>query len=256
MNIKLSIIAVLLFLPTLILPQNKYDFKQAANETKEFFRIPSNWESKDFILAASLSAVSYGLMHFDADVKNFGQENNQYSESIIAEFGRIWGEPYFTFGIGIISIITGNSNGNVANKQLGFEILQSSLYSVLVTQTIKMSIGRARPYMNEGAFSFSPFQLINNDRWSFPSGHTTLAFSLSTVLAANEKNDLLKIVYFIPAVLTGASRIYQNHHWLSDVFMGAAIGYFCGSWINDLHAETELVNPTPPIPILNFTFQF
>jgi hypothetical protein len=31
------------------------------------------------------------------------------------------------------------------------------------------------------------------------------------------------------------SRIYQHQHWLSDEIPAAAIGYFVGNWVVDLH---------------------
>ena len=67
---------------------------------------------------------------------------------------------------------------------------------------------------------------------------------------------LLKIVAFIPAFLTAISRVYQNYHWTSDVFLGAMIGYFTGKFITDLHKETELSGQINHAPILSLKLSF
>ena len=80
--------------------------------------------------------------------------------------------------------------------------------------------------------------------------------NLSTLLAANTNNNYLKALAFVPALLTASSRMYQNHHWASDVFLGAAIGYFTGKFITDLHKQNEVdprINNTPLIS-LSLTF--
>ena len=46
----------------------------------------------------------------------------------------------------------------------------------------------------------------------------------------------------IPAFLTGISRIYHDKHWSSDVFLGAAIGYFTARFVNNLHDNLEVKN--------------
>jgi membrane-associated phospholipid phosphatase len=102
-----------------------------------------------------------------------------------------------------------------------------------------MTLGRARPYTNEGSANYHLFSLWNDDYHSLPSGDVTLAFSLSTVLSKNSKSDLLKIISYIPAVLTIASRINRDMHWSSDVFLAAAIGYCVGDWVTNLHDGKE-----------------
>ena len=89
--------------------------------------------------------------------------------------------------------------------------------------------------MNEGSGSFRPFTFFNADYNSFPSGHSTSAFALSTVMSRHAHSTALKIIAYTPAALTLFSRIYQDKHWVSDELIGAAIGYFVGNWVVDLH---------------------
>ncbi len=59
---------------------------------------------------------------------------------------------------------------------------------------------------------------------SFPSGHTAGAFCIYLLLALFFKRNLLSVLFFILAFLTGISRIYLLQHFLIDVVFGAMIG--------------------------------
>ena len=59
---------------------------------------------------------------------------------------------------------------------------------------------------------------------SFPSGHTITAFAVFMILVLMVKNNLLKALFMIIAILAGWSRVYLSQHFLGDVFSGALIG--------------------------------
>jgi hypothetical protein len=73
---------------------------------------------------------------------------------------------------------------------------------------------------------------FNTDQTSFPSGHATLAFAFSSVMANYLDNAYWKIGWYSIAALVGTARIYHDKHWLSDVVMGSAIGYFIGDYVS------------------------
>jgi len=61
---------------------------------------------------------------------------------------------------------------------------------------------------------------------SFPSGHTTTAFFGAHLLAKEVKDSQpwLAVVGYGLATTTGALRVANNAHWVSDVLVGAGIG--------------------------------
>lgn len=62
---------------------------------------------------------------------------------------------------------------------------------------------------------------------SFPSGHTIAAFSIATIFARRyRKHRWVPWVSYGLASLVGFSRIPLQSHFPSDVFVGAALGYF------------------------------
>jgi len=62
---------------------------------------------------------------------------------------------------------------------------------------------------------------------SFPSGHTIAAFSAATVIARRYGTHHRWVTYaaYGSATLVGFSRVSLSSHFVSDVFMGAALGY-------------------------------
>ncbi len=61
---------------------------------------------------------------------------------------------------------------------------------------------------------------------SFPSGHTTQAFIAARYLDKEfgEKYPWVKYTGYALASFTGASRVLNNRHWISDVLVGAGLG--------------------------------
>lgn len=63
---------------------------------------------------------------------------------------------------------------------------------------------------------------------SMPSGHTTQAFQLAAMLDMeyHEDSPWIGVGGYAVASATGALRMFNNKHWISDVMVGAGIGIF------------------------------
>lgn len=65
--------------------------------------------------------------------------------------------------------------------------------------------------------------------YSFPSGHTTTAFCIATLLVLSFKfSNSIKMTLFTIALIVGISRIYLLQHFFLDVYAGAILGTFSG----------------------------
>ncbi|MFA6570999.1 MAG: phosphatase PAP2 family protein [Bacteroidota bacterium] len=93
----------------------------------------------------------------------------------------------------------------------------------IVTTGIKVITGRARPFMERDNLYFKPFNL-KDEYLAFPSGHTTVAFAVATVLACKIDTWWSYPLFYSAALSTGLARIYLDKHWISDVILGAAVG--------------------------------
>lgn len=117
-------------------------------------------------------------------------------------------------------------------RRYGAAILLSIGIGALITNLwLKPWICRPRPYTNEGSI-FHELWLVmgqhsESDK-SFPSGHTTAAFSAMTAvfLVGNRR---ISWTAFIFGILMGISRIYLAVHYASDVLGGIVVGLAAGS---------------------------
>jgi len=253
----LLLFILFLFSSNRITSQFQYNFNTLTNDFETLIKQPSNWDKNDWLTLLGVAGLTYGTMYIDAFVREKVLENHNYKNTIPVEFGKIWGEPWTTLAIGGGFYIHGSATNNTANKKLGFEIGESALFTSLITLILKFSFGRERPRENSDPFSFYPFSFKNDNFTSINSGHTALAFSLSTVLAKNTSNDYLKVALFVPAFMTAFSRVYQNHHWTSDVLLGGIIGYTVAEFVTRLHkskssGQNGEIPPMAPINLIDF----
>ncbi len=230
--------------------ENKpYSFRQFFHETALFVKQPTKWQRKDWIKAGVVTLATFAIMPFDERITNATQGEQRYYYSAPIVGGRIYGEWYSIGGVAGAFALYGWIARDTASKKIAIELLQGGLYSELVTTVLKISIGRARPAYGTNAFTFHPFTIGNYNFQSMPSGHTTSAFALSTIMSRHAKSTSLKILAYVPAAFTMFSRIYQHQHWLSDEIIAAAIGYFTGNWVVDLHeGKRHRINVTSALP--------
>ena len=236
--------------------QNYYNLNRFGNETARFFKQPLKWDANDWGKLGLVAASTFLLTRIDQPVRDEMFKDRSYIHSAPIEFGRMWGEIYPTAIIGGVFGLYGLVNNDKSTKRIGFEIYQTAFYAGVITTILKAAIGRARPFTNKGPNHYNPFSIFNDDFHSLPSGHSTLAFALSTALSQNIEQDYLKWLIYLPAVLTTFSRVYQDKHWTSDVFLGAAIGYFVGTWVHQQHEETDNSITVIPNDLITFRISF
>jgi len=104
-----------------------------------------------------------------------------------------------------------------------------------VTTVLKDATKRARPagIPLSGNYYDSWFDSkgsLLRGNGSFPSGHTIAAFSVATIVARRYGNQRRWVPYaaYGMAALIGFSRLSLSAHFVSDVFLGGALGYSIG----------------------------
>ena len=100
-------------------------------------------------------------------------------------------------------------------------MVEAAGLSTVSTSMLKLAFGRERPNVTASVDSW--FQ----GGESFPSGHTTFAFAVGTVLAESGNDDyrwLRRTLGYGIGAATAYLRVRDNVHWLSDTVAGAALG--------------------------------
>jgi len=134
------------------------------------------------------------------------------------------------YSIGVIGgfYLAGTLSGNDKAVTVAQDSLTASIIaSGLITPAIKIVSGRSRPYENAGTNNFQSFA-ASSPNSSFPSGHTTEAFALASVISAHYEETWIKATAYTVASLVGIARTYHDAHFASDVLAGALIGNWVG----------------------------
>lgn len=106
----------------------------------------------------------------------------------------------------------------------GFTMLLAMAFAFFGGEiTIKRIVGRVRPCKKE----FEKDLLIKNPpEYSFPSGHTSSSFAVTTVISIMCPTWLLPAL--IISCLIAFSRMYLLVHYPTDVMAGIVFGIICG----------------------------
>jgi len=227
-----------LHLQTEINKPTQSDFSIFMEDGVNLATAPFSFTTTDWMKTGAL-VLATGLA-FSLDPKIKEEVNAQHTPALDNATG--FGEKYGSISYAVIfaggMYLTGKIFGNKSIATTGRMLTESVLYTGLAVSLLKYTVGRSRPYTDEGPatmFTYS-FQEANV---SFPSGHTATAFAISTVLANRIDNPIATVALYGLAGFTGYQRIYDNKHWFSDVFVGAAIGYFIGSSIVNSEENRE-----------------
>lgn len=209
--------------------------KSYVTDTGRILAAPVNWNGNDWLKAALIIGATSGIYFADSDTKAFSQRNQSSAGGKGAAVGNALGNPLYTVPSLGLFYLYGHLNDDPKARRTSLLAVESLAISGGLTWTIKMATQRPRPFTGESSTTWDGPSLKNSDP-SFPSLHTTSAFSIASVLAEEYGNNpyVPPIAYGL-ATLTGLSRIYDNKHWASDAFLGAAVGYLVGKAVVCYH---------------------
>lgn len=111
-------------------------------------------------------------------------------------------------------------------KKYATAFIISGILTLIISYVLKnwVFIDCARPYEIFGD-KLHVIEGVKMRRWhSFPSGHTTAAFSLFMLAVFYVKKRIGQMTFFTIAIIAGLSRIYLSQHFLQDVIGGAILG--------------------------------
>ncbi len=188
------------------------------------------------ILLFILLLQSVNLYSQNLDIRILRQINEHRNEHLDGAFKAISnsvspvsiGAPILIFGTGLIE-------KNQDLKQKGLIIGASFLATTVFANGLKYAVNRPRPFK-----TYPDIQKLSaGGSSSFPSGHTSDAFSTATSLSLAFPKWYVIAPSYTYAALVGYSRMHLGVHYPSDVLAGAVVGagsaflcYKAQKWLN------------------------
>jgi hypothetical protein len=172
----------------------------------------SNFKVKNLIIPATL--ITYGLIaqgnnglaKLDKSTRNSIISNHPGYKTKIDNYLQ-FSPALAVYSLNLIGV---KGKNNFRDRTIIYAI--STIISTAIVKPIKHISNVPRPNGSE----------YN----SFPSGHTTTAFAAAEFLRQEYKDvsQWYGVAGYAVAATTGALRVYNNKHWVSDVVAGAGFG--------------------------------
>lgn len=201
---------------------------------------PAHWKSRDFVRLGTVLGGAALLMAGDYEIKRLLQRNRHSAmddvSKVVEPFGNAY-SPYLVAGMYVASVVTHQRGLEHASLMTAKSLAISTLF---YTAT-KVVIRRERPSYTNSPFSYDPPFTGDKPHTSMPSGHMLTVMTVATSLSEAYGKDYPWVpwVAYSIAGLTGLSRLYDNRHWSSDVWIGASLGFFVTKAIYRRHRMLE-----------------
>jgi len=206
-------------------------FGDFLTDQKDLWTSPARLRFSDSEWLVPLAGITAGLFATDA----------QFSQHLSIDPKRL--RHYNTLStVGIAGLAGGagamwvwsHRNHNAHWQETGYLATKAAVNSLVMTESMKYALGRARPYQGAGGGGF--FQ----GGTSFPSEHSAAAWSIASVIAHEYPGPLTKVLVYGAATLVSFSRVRGKDHFPSDVLLGALIGQLSGYQAYSRHHDPEL----------------
>lgn len=209
-NILLFLLSLLFVLPC------------SAQTTLDSLATRSNFKVGELFLPLSL--VGIGALGFVEPVKEACMDFQSYVNNWRGDSRPNVVDDYLQYvplaSVYGLSLLGADAKHNYVDRTL--EVGVACVALVGVVGGTKLLIQKERP--NGSDFN------------SFPSGHSAKVFMGAELVRIEygEEYPWLAVGAYTIATATGALRVYNNHHWLSDVIAGAGVGILSariGYWL-------------------------
>ncbi len=217
------------------------ELKRYLRDGEAITAAPARSDSRDWAEAA---AISGGLVlvgtrddRLDAWVQSHRSRQTEDFARIVKPLG-----GWAAIGATIAALSGGLVTHNRRLLDTGRDAVEAEILAAgIATPVLKYAIGRARPSDGSDADEFRPF----SGNASFPSGETTEAFAVASVLSARADGWVVPVVSYTLAACVGYARVHDRGHWASDAIAGGLVGTLIGRTIVRRHQREEEQPETP-----------
>jgi membrane-associated phospholipid phosphatase len=201
-------------------------------DQRQIWTSPAKLRFSDTQWLVPLAGITAGLFVTDADFSRHLSHN----PNTMSRWGTV-------SNAGLASLAGGAAGlwlfGHVRHKEhwseTGFLAGEAAFNSLALTESLKYSLRRDRPFQDDGSGSF--FQSGGS---SFPSEHAAVAWSIAGVVTHEYPGPLTKILAYSLASLVDFSRLRSRQHFPSDVFVGGVMGNLIAQNVYSRYHDADL----------------
>lgn len=195
-------------------------------DEKAIWTSPFQIKKHNLKVLVPFAALAAGLIASDRVTGGWPDKNGSLPAVSRATSKLVWAAEGSSAGL----FLVGKALHNDKAARTGRLAAEALIGTRIVTLVLKNVTGRLRPDTGDGGVVF--FHGGN----SFPSGHTSRAFAVATVVSHQYRtNPWIKYGSYALAAAIGMSRYSGRKHFISDVLVGGAIGYGIGQYVNRSH---------------------
>jgi len=237
---------------------DKNYIKSYWRDSKSLVISPSKWRAKQWIEFGVVAGAGVLAYTQDEKIQNYFVEHHTKTADNLSKYVF---EPFGRFSPVIIGGLYIGGRLVKDNRLAGTSLTAAKAFvvSAVAAGIVKQLTHRHRPYQDDipdHANWDGPFSSF--EYTSFPSGHSTAAFSMATVYAIEYQSTIwVPVLAYTLATGTAVSRVYDNDHWVSDVVIGSALGFVTGRfmWKQSRKGNNRLVIlPSASTQMASLTF--
>lgn len=203
-----------------------YDMGSVYKGALFTFSGPARWHKDDFITAGAFMGSSALLLLADEEAARFFTSQGEKVPEGWHKAGWYMGKPQYNYTFTLGFYAAGLLTKSNKIRRAGVVMITAATTGGVIQTVLKKVTGRARPISGEDHMTFMPFSK-REDFHSFPSGHSILSTTVFYALSKQFKNPWVKAGFYTAGLITPVSRMWDNAHWITDVFVGTGIGVIC-----------------------------
>jgi membrane-associated phospholipid phosphatase len=180
--------------------------------------------NRDFFLLFALLLGVVGVLQLRYTQENLMQwvnSHNSPTADVFFTYATYFGDGVFFVIVCVILLVVNRRIGAMAFASFALSSLTSLFLKVVVFPE------RLRPlkFFEHSVYQYRIIKGLEIYSYnSFPSGHTTTAFAMFSLLAFVDNHRGRGWLFLLLATLTGYSRVYLFQHFVEDAFVGSIIG--------------------------------
>jgi membrane-associated phospholipid phosphatase len=185
-------------------------------------------------------------IYYPADTESVKPLARKLGGNILLDEKEIWLSPFHMnrgnaalwIGFGAVTaglIASDHESSTLFENSRGQVRWGNNISKIGATYTLIPSTGRKRPNASK-----EPGQFFDGGN-GFPSGHSIATWSFASLISHEYGNSkLVPVLAYGLAGVVSAARYTARQHYLSDVVVGGAMGWFIGRYVYRTHMDHAL----------------